>query len=258
MLIDIIYSTVGLCPLPCCIPFLPGLLMNGQQWNRWGRRSLSDISPGLQLCCRRACVSLGPLDVFMESEVVLGTWIAPLVSGGLQCFLKRIPPWDNNLKPFKLVVWPFTLEDRAWDMVSEPQVLLLSLGGESHKPYLCLSQMCGRKTVSVIADWNYPAGCPVLEVIEAFCWETAVLMWRVCTWVISFVPLRFWKYKRGRELYIVVCVNSTSDCLNPCAKCPLWMLQRGRGKAAVNAVVIIDPLKRAALILHVTASWKFR
>jgi len=36
------------------------------------------------------------------------------------------------------------------------------------------------------------------------------------------------------------------------------MLQGGRGKAAVSAVVIIDPLKRAALILHVTASWKFR
>lgn len=73
-----------------------------------------------------------------------------------------------------------------------------------------------------------------------------------------FVPLRFSKYERGRELNVVVCVNSLSYCLNPCAKCPLWMLQGGRGKAAVSAVVIIDPLKRAALILHVTASWKFR
>lgn len=109
---------------------------------QWGRRSLSDTSPGLQLCCRRACVSLGPLDVFVVSEVVLGTWIAPLVSGGLQCFLKRIPSWgENNLKLFKLVVWPCTRGDRAGDKVSGPQVLLLSLGGESHKPYLCLSQM---------------------------------------------------------------------------------------------------------------------
>lgn len=99
---------------------------------------------------------------------------------------------------------------------------------------------------------------PCSGIIAAFCWEPAILMWRFCTWVISFVPLRCWKYKRGRELYIVVCVNSTSDCLNPCAKCPSRMLQGGRGKAAVSAVVIIDPLKRAALILHVTASWKFR
>lgn len=109
---------------------------------QWGKRSLSHISPGLQLCCRRACVSLGPLNVFVASEMVLGTWIAPLVSGGLQCFLKRIPSWgDNNLKPFKLVVWPCTLGDRAGDILSGPQVLLYSLGGESHKPSLCLTQM---------------------------------------------------------------------------------------------------------------------
>lgn len=252
-----LYSTVWLCPLPCCIPLLPGLLVDGQQW---GRRSLSDISPGLQLWCRRACVSLGPLDVFTLSEVVLGTWIAPLVSGGLECFLKRIPSWwgENNLKLFKLVVWPCTLGDRAEDMVLVAlRFSSCPLEGKAIN-LTCAWLRCGRKAVSVIADWNYPAGCPVLEVIEALCWETAILMWRFCTWVISFVPSRFWKYKREGELYIVVCVNSTSDCLNPCAKCPLWMLQGGRGKAAVSAVVIIDPLKRAALILHVTASWKFR
>lgn len=187
----------------------------------WGRRSFSGISPGLQLCCRTACVFLGPLDVFIESEVVLDTWIAPLVSGGLQCFLKRIPSWgDNNLKPFKLVVWPFTLGDRAGDMVSGPQVLLLSLGGESHKPYLYLTQMWQENSE---CDCWLELSCrvPCSGSHRCFLLGDCNFNVKILYLGASFVPLRFWKYKRGRELYIVVYVNSTSDCLNPCAKCPL-------------------------------------
>lgn len=143
---------LSMCSLTSCIPLCGSVLFpaaspycQGCSWvaavGQWGRRGLSDISPGLQLCCRRACVSSGCLCSIWSGAGYLNcstyVWYFAVF-----LILKRIPSWgDNNLKPFKLVVWPCTLWDRAGDMISGPQVLLSSLGGESHKPYLCLTQM---------------------------------------------------------------------------------------------------------------------
>lgn len=59
-----------------------------------------------------------------------------------------------------------------------------------------------------------PQGDLPLKVIEASQRDTMILKWRFSTWVIFFVPLRFQEYKKGREPYIVECVNSPSCCFN--------------------------------------------
>jgi len=243
------------------LPCAGGRTAVGSEAGGLGATSLSGILPGLQLYCRRAVfpwvlcrICQSPTDVFVVSEVMLDAWIVPLVSADLQCLLKRIPFWEeNSQKAFEGVVLPCTWGTGLGRRLVALRFSACPLERGNATNLTCAWLGCGRKIVWLLSSLI------LLKVREAFVRETVViLMWRFCTWVIFFVPLRFWKYKRRKELYIVVCVNSTSHCLNPCAKCPLWMLQGGRGKAAVSAVVIIDPLKRAALILHVTASWKFR
>lgn len=120
---------------PGCCP----VLGDGRQWGSEaggvGAMSLSGILPGLQLYCRRSCVSLGPVSY---PSVPYGCLCSIWSDAGylscstcdLQCLLKRIPSWEeNNLKPFELVCVALHLGDRAGEIVSGPQVLILSLEG---------------------------------------------------------------------------------------------------------------------------------